>query len=348
MFNDGKRLWFMIMMALSTLLGCGSSPDRTDEDSAQLGTLSAALVATGSDGASYRFPEGALLSVWGGSFTASLPLNSSANEVSAKLPQGVFRWAVRGATQLERTSSGTTKLVDATLMNLEPVDFEIVENQVTSLELRFQIADVSAVTFSVGSLEVGLDVEVEERPFGRQVLIDATAHIQESTYATWVSSDARRLLAVDGDPAIPFQLVFEPNSAWKVEGENTACVHGRLTSAQSSPANRLYARFAEFIGSEGRYCITDYGAQDLASLNIHTTTPPADQLALFGDDTIYYLLVEGTIDDVFDGSTLRQKELVQPHIFSGGRFSHRVVGVRRNLAAVSLFASADGEFELKP
>ncbi|HET7538749.1 MAG TPA: hypothetical protein VFK05_02720 [Polyangiaceae bacterium] len=349
MFNDGKRLWFMIIVALSTLLGCGNSPDRSEGDSARIGTLSAALVATGSDGASYRFPAGTLLDVFSDSFTAVLPLNTDEDVASARLPVGVFQVAPLGATQLERTSNGTTTLVDATLLNVQPIALEIFENQVTSLELRFQVTDVSSVTFSVGSLRVALGVEVEHREFGRQVLTDATANVQQVTFSASATSAARQLLAVDVGTAAPLHLVFEPTSPWALEVTNTACVRGQLTSAQSSPQSLLSARFAEVVGAEGSYCITDYGSQDLAFLNVLATTTPVDQRsALPGADNLFFLVLDGTIDDVFDGVTLRQQELEQPHAFSGGHFTHRIVASRANEIIADLFASLDGDFELKP
>src|SRR3954469_9448454 len=154
MFKDSKRWWFTILIALSTLLGCGNSPDRSDADSARFGTLSAALVATGADGASYRFPAGALLSAFTNSFTAVLPLNTDEDVASATLPAGVFNVALLGPTQLERSSDGMTTLVDATLLNVQPMTVEIFENQVTSLELRFRVSELGSVSFSVGTLRV--------------------------------------------------------------------------------------------------------------------------------------------------------------------------------------------------
>jgi len=337
------------MVALSTVFGCGNSPHETNGDSAKVGTLSAALVATGSDGASYRFPPGALLDVYTDSFTAVLPLTTDESAVSATLPVGMFQAELLAATQLERTSQGTTTLVDATLLNAQPMAFEILQNQVTSFELRFQITDVSSVTFSVGTLRVALDVGVEQRQFGRQVLADATANVQTVTFGESATSAVRQLLAVDQAAALPFHLVFEPTSSWALEVANTACVRGVLTSAQSSPQNLLSARFAEVIGAEGRYCVTDYGSQDLAFLNITaTTTPMAQRAALPGADNVFFLILDGTIEDVFDGVTLRQPELEQPHAFSGGHFTHRIVATRANEIIADLFASIDGDFELKP
>jgi len=349
MFNETKRLWFVIVMALSTLLGCGNSPDRADGDSAQVGTLSAALVATGSDGASYRFPVDALLSVFTDSFNTVIQLNTDEELASATLPVGAFTMVPLGATQLERTSYGKTTLVDATLLNAQPITFEIFQNQVTSLELRFQVTDVSSVTFSVGTLRVALDVEVQQRQFGRQLLTDATANVEKVLFSASATREARRLLAVDVGAALPFHLVIEPTSGWKLELANTACIRGRLTSAESSPESLLSARFAEVIGSNATYCITDNGPQDLAFLNVFGTTTPVDQLtALPGASNGFFLSLDGNIDDVFDGVTLRQQELEQPHAFSGGHFTHRVVDVRANEIITDLFGPLDGDFELKP
>lgn len=349
MSYGAKRLWLTIVMALSTLLGCGSSPDRTDGDSAHVGTLSAALVATGSDGASYRFPTGALLDVFTDSFVTLLQLSTDEDQVQATLPVGAFQAVPLNTTQLERTTNGTTTLVDATLLNAQPITFDIFENQVTSLELRFQVTDLSSVTFSVGTLRVALDVEIQQQQVGKQLLEDATLNVQTVTFSASATSEARQLLAADVGAALPFHLVFEPTGGWSLNLANTACVHGRLTSAESTPVSLLAARFAEVVGSNGTYCITDNGSQDLAFLQIFGTTTPADQLtALPGGNNGFFLVIDGTIDDVFDGVTLRQPELETPHAFSGGHFTHRAVDVTANEIITDLTGSLDGDFQLQP
>jgi len=344
MFGNTKRLCALMLLALSALIGCGSSPERTDAN-AHVGVLSSALVATAQDGASYRFPAGALLLVYSETCNAALDLGTGEDQASVRLPVGAFVAVPVSTTQLERTSNGTTTLVDATLLNASPIRFDIAENQLTSLELRFQVTDLTAVTFSVGTLQVSLGVEIQQR----QLLEDATVTVQKVTFGASATSEARDLLAVDVDAVLPYHLEFEPTGGWSMELVNTACIRGRLTSARSSPESLLAARFAEVIGSGATYCISDTGSRDLAFLQVFGATTPVDQsTALPGNNNLFYLLIDGTIDDVFDGVTLRQQELAKPHTFSEGHFTHRIVDGNANEIIADVFGSLDGDFQLKP
>ena len=109
MVGSTKGLCVAMLLALIALIGCGSSPQRTDAN-AHLGVLSSALVATGQDGASYRFAPGALLHVWSDAFSAALDLSTGEDQVSMTLPAGAFKAVPVDTNQLERTSNGTTTL----------------------------------------------------------------------------------------------------------------------------------------------------------------------------------------------------------------------------------------------
>jgi len=84
---------FFVLAVVSgpALVGCGGEPP-APEAVGQTGTLSAALTATGTDGASYRFPAGTALVVQttNGSFTAPIPLDGTGTDVTQTLAVGSF------------------------------------------------------------------------------------------------------------------------------------------------------------------------------------------------------------------------------------------------------------------
>src|SRR5262245_31651444 len=79
------------------------APDADRNQAEQVGTVSATLVTTGSDGALYRFPTGSVLHITSDTFNAGYNLDNDATVLNATLPVGSYRVEVEFSGQLERS-----------------------------------------------------------------------------------------------------------------------------------------------------------------------------------------------------------------------------------------------------
>jgi hypothetical protein len=144
--------------------GCGA----LEQEEGDLGTVGLAIVATGSDGATYRLTPGTLIAlrreaprfIWNQSLDGDAPV------VSIALPPGTYEAGLshdEGYTTswpLERTIDGVTTTVTAELLTAQPVTVTVLPNSPTSLVFDFRVVTGPRVTFDRGALDVSIDADV--------------------------------------------------------------------------------------------------------------------------------------------------------------------------------------------
>jgi|HubBroStandDraft_2_1064218.scaffolds.fasta_scaffold22611_2 hypothetical protein len=150
--------------ALGTLGGCGASDHAAHGD---VGSLSAALSATGPDGAIYTLPANATLQltpvdpvtgVLGTPTTLTFTQGDPTQTFS--IPSGQYQGSLQGGPDftLGREADGGADSVLATLTDPQPYTIQINAGQVTTLSFDFAIAGLGDVTFGTGTLQTGISV----------------------------------------------------------------------------------------------------------------------------------------------------------------------------------------------
>jgi hypothetical protein len=330
-------------------IGCA---DGTSEEAVgESGTLSAALTTTGSDGASYAFPPGTQLTVTRNGFTEYLPLDGTETVLQKRLPAGTYTvgvyYGVNDVTLL-RTESAVTTTVDAEWSDPQPVTFEIVDDQTTSLVLHFTVTGLGDVTFDTGTLEVTAEVDnVDEAQAGAMEAVGFT-NIYSETYADPTAAYAS---ALDVETGVDYwtTLELQASGAWTQYASNVVCKEGSLIAGGSAGAG-LNERIVDVYGTVGSVCIYDYGADDIAMVYFSREGAPmaGHETFLPSPSYIFQVQVSGWVGDVYDGETLQQSAFETPLALTAGYFYNYVFDASSFSEVSRLDGNFDGTFKLLP
>ncbi|HEU5074659.1 MAG TPA: hypothetical protein VFU02_10805 [Polyangiaceae bacterium] len=154
--------WMLLVAALpfvSLETSCGQTSPQEISDA---GTLRLRLTGQSEAGHTYRLRD-AELEITG---TSSVTLHSEddpdAESLRHDLPAGAYEILLEDGWFLERQDEdGTFVSVEALLMSANPAPFEIVAQETTNVQLRFQAGD-EIVDLGDGTLEVSIAVEEDE------------------------------------------------------------------------------------------------------------------------------------------------------------------------------------------
>jgi hypothetical protein len=227
MHKLGLRIVSLVTFFVFPLVGCSGAPDRAEEGT---GTLSASLVATGSDGASYRFPSGTFMVICPvpGGDCGDVPLDGPELQVSRTLPPGSYRLIEfrpkNPPDQLVRTLNGTTGTVSAKLLNSQPIAFTIVKDQTTVLTLRFEANSVTDVTFAAGKLLLTVSVTQKEVGTGSSITGQGTLNVESVRFDVSANAEARELLAASPGDMVPYSITYQTTGGWTLQGDGSATV----------------------------------------------------------------------------------------------------------------------------
>jgi hypothetical protein len=338
------------------VVGCGSSSGSEPADSAgQVGTLSAALSATGADGATYTFPSGTFLLIQGTNvnFSDFVPLDSADTQLSVKLPAGSFQASFftndGGPVQLNKTVGATTTLVPATPLNAQPITFDITANQITPLALHFQTSTLSDVVFTLGELVVTLDVTQANVATGSQVIEFGETTLDTVTFGSSASAEAQALLAVNVGDTFSQRLVFVPNDTWALRSPGETCVDGQITSVSFPAGTGFGARMSELNAAQANVCVMDGGAQDLVFISAFAFTTPPEQVAALPSSYEFIAFVEGsTATDVFDGTTFKQDAFAGGLPLGSVFFEHEIFDFNANDVTAFISGPIAPTFQILP
>jgi hypothetical protein len=342
--------WTLVCLGLvgpAVLAGCTN--EARSQEVEHVGTLTAALATTGSDGAVYKFPAGSTLLVQSDTFAQNLALDGADSSLSLRIPAGTFTASFSPAPlQLEKTVGASTALVNATLLNTLPLTFVVVENQTTTLDLKFQVQGLGDITFSPGQLLVTLSV----------VKVDGTASrtvTQGSTTVTDVSFDpsaspaAKSLLGVNVGDAPGLGVTFQTSGTWRLANSASACISGQVVSVSFPGGTGFGARMAEELNGTGDFCVIDFGATDTITLRVDNFTTPADQTATLPSTYDFALALSAPLtSDIFDGVNLRQSALESITQSTGGTFFHGVFDRTTNQFLTQMNGTFAGQVQAIP
>lgn len=153
-----------IRLAVFTLVVFGFTACMGDQDpEPALGHVDMALVTAGAGGTLYRLPVGTEVLAFGLA-VHHYSLDVDSPTMTVDIPTGSYQILLVNNVgymtewPLERmTPDGIVDTVQATL---EPISaITVVANQTTPLTLRFRVADTSIITFTQGSLQIGVEVD---------------------------------------------------------------------------------------------------------------------------------------------------------------------------------------------
>jgi hypothetical protein len=314
-----------MVCVLATLLavagaGCGSSRFHGDEGKEEkTGTLSAALQTTGSDGATYRFVAGTQLLINAiGPGSAGRAFTVDGTETLFQKPLGPGNYQLGLAFGgfptphlLRITAAGTTTVEATWTDEPQPLPFTIVATQKTEITLHFTVPGLGNVTFSPGNLAVDIAVNNETRTKPSSVIVGATMMGTSIQFSNGYAADNTLTAVANGTPLHLTLIVSpKPTSQWILDLD-AACIDVLVADTSAGAGETGFAtRLEQVEGGEGRICITDEGTSDSFWLGVWKDgAMPASQQATYPGTYTRYVNVYGTVDDVFDGTTLNQSLL---------------------------------------
>src|SRR5262245_47323674 len=137
----------VLAVGLPALTACSDAQPPMEEVE-QTGTLSAALLTAGSDGATYQFPAGTELVLRQGSYNESVAVDGGETVLNVLVPVGTLTVDMSfpsGTPQLRRTVGGVTTTVDATWADPQPATVAITLGGTTNLTLHFEVTGLGDV-----------------------------------------------------------------------------------------------------------------------------------------------------------------------------------------------------------
>ncbi len=322
----------------------------------QAGTLTAALLTSGSDGLTYQFPLGTTIRLTQGNFDDSFPLDGEETVLTVRLPVGTYNVQLQFPTatpQLRRTNNmGVTTLVDATWLDLQPVTVPIGTDLFTDLVLHFQVSGLGNVSFDMGNLAVALDVQKNTTTQPAQLFASGTYIHNFQLFGSTATMGAQTYFAqVAGEPHGQF-LDFNLTGPWTQRNEQTICSdNSRLDAFTTQDGESGYSRATNLlIGQIGTVCIVDTGASDqfFVNTNLAGPAPAGLESILPAGNYNYFLHVSGFIGDIYDGRTLQQARLENFTVINGGLIAHQIRDLTINQDTLYQEGFLSGSMRLVP
>ena len=348
----------LVVVGCGGLLGCGQLPS---VDDGPTGNVTMALQTTASDGATYRFPAGSLLGLFGpssnGLFT-SFPLDGTETAVTAALPIGSYTVKVinpgGASSSLIRTLNDVSQTLPATWNDPQPVMVNIVENMTTPLTLHFSVTGLGDVTFETGRLQASIEVSPTTTTMANHGQVSLTFTEREQSIAAGFGLETPLgLLAGENDGG---SLTLDLISPFAVTRPEVACARISATWVTSPSASAAFGALMEeegVTGTGGHICVGDDGANDWIQIVwFRNGAAPADQQAfLRGTNYAFGANLTVTLGDVFDGTTFQQSKLATP-ITVGGQNPATLIqeldDLDTNQTLESCGGTLTGTFQLTP
>jgi hypothetical protein len=304
------------LFVVAGIVGCVEAPR-----SEPVGYVSIPLTATGASGAIYHLPPGSQLLLTNSSFTGAYSVDGDGDQLTAVVPPGgysVFLFDNAGDTTVwpltRDNPDGTTETVPGTL-DLTPT-ITVVENQTTSLVIRFQVAATGPITFGRGS--VGISVEVDETTPALDIDIDALRlSVQQVDIGETAPAALAPRLPGPGGSGDIYQLHLHTAGVWVARDPHTICT--TVTASVEASGNAgLIDLVAEAPPSGGEQLCIDQLPNGFALMSMGFNRQGDASTELLSDlGSAPYIVVHGisvTIQgEVYDGRTLHLEVLFGAH-----------------------------------
>jgi len=298
-----------------------ASPGKEAE---QTGTLNAALLTVGSDGATYQFPPGTTVTVSQGNYSDTFPLDGAESTLNLELPVGDLEVALQFPNmtpQLVRTLDGVSTLVDAVWTDTAPVLVSIAADATTALTLHFELTGLGDVTFDMGTLALALEVQRNATAQPGQFLENGTYTHNSSVFGPSANPITQLFFGMVAGESHPHSLDFNVTGPWQQHSTERICAPA-LFESLTTMAESGFSRLVNIlVGQVASVCVEDAGAADKFFVNtelVGAAPPPYDTGALPSGNYRFFLSVSGSLGDVYDGRTFRQSTLETFTSFDGG------------------------------
>ena len=308
---------------LFVAVGAAGCTEATAPES--LGHIAIPLTAPGAGGVTYRLPPNTLLFLSGAGFFGRFSLDRDDPSLTVDVPPGdysVFLSDSDGDTTTwplrRQNADGTIQIVPGTL-DLTPT-ITVTENQTSSLVIRFHVAGIVPITFSLGSVEV--TVAVDET--AAQSLDFEFAAPALTVLSTVFSDTAPAVLAsrlpATGSTDNRYVLHAQTISPWSIVQKEPDVVCAQVNISIETGGNQGFVDMvteAPPSGSE-QLCIVQGASSPFAQIFTNVFHEGAATTPLLSDLGDHPYFITHTLDsfieaNVFDGRTLHLEVLAGTH-----------------------------------
>lgn len=343
-----------LAVASPAFIACSGEPPG-EGDVAQTGTLTAALLTVGSDGATYQFPVGTQITVTQPNFTDSFPLDGMESTLNLRLPVGSFTVSLQFPSmtpQLIRTIGGVSTVVDVVWTDPTPVVVDIAADATSALTLHFSLTGLGDVTFDMGTLAIALDVQRNATAQPAQFLESGT-YVHNSTILG-PSANAITELFFSMAPGESNTHVFDFNvtAPWQPQTTGIICAQALFDTFTTMDGESGFTRLINIVvGRVAFVCVEDAGMADKVFVNtelVGPAPPPYNGGALQSPEYRFFLSVSGFVGDVFDGQTFRQSALETSTPINGGEVYYQIWNNTLGEETLSSQGGLSGSIRLVP
>jgi hypothetical protein len=225
------RLWIGLAAVLFMAAGTAGCTEPSAPES--LGHIVVPLTAPGPGGATYRLPANTLLSLSSAGFFGNFSLDDDAPSLTFDVPPGDYSVSLsdsNGDTTIwpliRQNTNGTTDIVPATLDLTSMIT--VTKEQTTSLVIRFHVAGVVPITFSLGSVDV--TVVVDETLASLDFEFEAPALTAASVvFSDTAPAELASRLPATGSTGDRYVAHVQTIGPWSMFGPNFVCVQVNLS-----------------------------------------------------------------------------------------------------------------------
>lgn len=295
-----------------------------------LGHIAIPLTAPGSGGVTYRLPPDTLLFLSGAGFFGRFSLDSDDPSLTVDVPPGdysVFLSDSDGDTTTwplrRQNADGTIQIVPGTL-DLTPT-ITVTKDQTSSLVIRFHVAGIAPITFSLGSVEVTVAVdETAAQSLDFEFAAPALT-VLSTVFSDTAPAELASRLPATGSTDNRYVLHAQTISPWSMVQSDAGADPFGVVCAQvnisiDAGGNQGFIDMvteAPPSGSE-QLCIVQGASSPFAQIFInvfHEGTATTPLLSDLGDHPYF---ITHTLDsfieaNVFDGKTLHLEVLAGTH-----------------------------------
>lgn len=282
------------------------------------GAIELALTTTDSEGAVYRLPAYASLSLRSGTFSDSFSLAGDGTSVRIEVPPGTYEASMGdegSQVALERrVGAGPVETVLATLVTPMPIAIDVVEGGTASIEVELRVPDRGTITFEeAGAIDVSIDVS-RGAPTGYDIRSYASL-FQVATTGWEVPESIESRFPETGDTRLPLALEARLTGDFVRTSSRTLCAPlevSRLTTTDGTGLAEVLAE-ATAAGSSARLCLDHtYVTIQLERSGAATTAMALETGA--SEHLFRVTLYTHLAESVYEDATLDLDALLSPHL----------------------------------
>jgi hypothetical protein len=273
--------------------GCGNSNPTTPQ---QYGQIGIALVATGSDGTTYRLPAGAQVDLSSAQFDLLQQLGGNSPQIDVAVPPGEYaatlfdqNFETPALWNLDRldAAGNVTGTVAATLVTTMPVAVIVTSSQTSSLVLAFSVPTGGSINFDRGTVAITLTVNQQQ---AQSFAFDASASLTVRSTVLPNGSPLAGVVPPVGTSGLSVEIGGPVTGSWTefsgTAGEGTdsftVCAPTAITTKIAS-GNTAFADFVGEIGTgvdpislfgTSSLCVTDDGVQNFIRVRLSRVGAP--------------------------------------------------------------------------